>query len=167
MKKSMEDHVKSIKRPENLRIGMMIQEQRSKCGPRSCPFEYHAFAFGQSPFHAPDVLVKSLGAYAHKSEHSPAEGIREVRESICDFNRRKFGMDLDPDRILVGPGTKDLMHLLFDIVKRERRCPIASLDMSFSHRAIARQAFSRTQDELPGWIQGHGWIPRGRSERHP
>lgn len=113
----IESHVDAIKMPENLRIGMMIAKQREKCSLQACSFEYYGFAFGQSPFHVSPPLARALGRCAEKAEYSPALGVEKVREAIAGFNKRYFDSDVDPSRIFIGPGTKDIIHLIFDIVK--------------------------------------------------
>ncbi len=112
----IEQHVQAIKMPDNLAIALMVAKHRKNCNDEGCPFDYYAFAFGQSPFHVPPPLVKALGKSAEKGHYSDAEGIPQLREAVAGFNKRWFGIDADPDRIVIGPGTKDLIHLIFDIV---------------------------------------------------
>lgn len=113
----IESHVDAISMPENLKIGLMVSEARKSCGKTACALEYYGFAFGQSPFHVPPLLVSALGESAKFGHYSQAQGIEELRKAISDFNKRHFSLDVDPSRIIVGPGTKDLIHCLFDIVK--------------------------------------------------
>jgi aspartate aminotransferase len=113
----LEGHVDALTMPENLRIGLRIAKQRETCHLQKCTFDYHGFAFGQSPFHVAPPLARALGQNAEQGEYSPALGIDEVRESISDFNSRYFKADIDPSRIVIGPGTKDIIHLIFDIIK--------------------------------------------------
>ncbi len=112
----IEPHVDAILMPENLKIGLMVSEARKSCGKTACALEYYGFAFGQSPFHVPLPLVSALGESAELGHYSQAQGITELREAISDFNKRHFTLNVDPSRIIVGPGTKDLIHCLFDIV---------------------------------------------------
>ena len=106
----VESYVDSIKMPENVKIGLMIAESRKKCDGTSCPMKYYGFAFGESPFHVPEPIVKALGEYADKAQYSAAEGIPELRTAISGFNNRHFNLDVDPSRIFVGPGTKELIN---------------------------------------------------------
>ncbi|MFP4545712.1 MAG: pyridoxal phosphate-dependent aminotransferase [Methanomassiliicoccales archaeon] len=122
----IEEHVEAISMPENLSIGMMISEQRRSCRLQACPFEYYGFAFGQSPFHVPPPLVEALGESAEEGEYSEAEGIPEVREAIANFNRRHFSLDVEASRVFIGPGTKDLIHLIFDTVQGDVVIPSPS-----------------------------------------
>ncbi|UCG12393.1 MAG: aminotransferase class I/II-fold pyridoxal phosphate-dependent enzyme, partial [Deltaproteobacteria bacterium] len=122
----VEPHVDSIRMPENLRIGLMVSQQRKKCQKIQCTSEYYGFAFGQSPFHVPEPIAEALAKNAHKGHYSDAEGILELRKSIADFNRRHFKLEVDPDRIIVGPGTKQLIHIIFDVVKGDVIIPSPS-----------------------------------------
>ena len=113
----VESHVKKIVMPDNLKMGLMIAEQRKKCASGGCNEEYFALGFGQSPFHVPPPLVKALASSANQGHYSAAEGILELRQAISGFNKRHFGIDVDPSRIVIGPGTKDLINTLVNIVK--------------------------------------------------
>lgn len=108
--------VDTIIMPENLRVGLMVAEQHKKCEMGSCSFDYAGFAFGQSPFHVPRPLEKALGEHAGKGHYSAAEGIIELREAIAGFNRRYFNLIVDPSRIVVGPGTKNLIFTIFTMI---------------------------------------------------
>jgi aspartate aminotransferase len=113
----VEPYVDSIKMPENVKIGLMISEARKKCQSISCPQKYYGFAFGQSPFHVPESITKALGTHADKGHYSDAQGIPPLREAITGFNKRHFNLDVDPSRIFVGPGTKEIIHFIFNIIK--------------------------------------------------
>jgi len=108
--------VDSLVMPENLKVGLMISEHRTMCENKDCDYDYYSFAFGQSPFPVPSVLQKGLAENASKGHYSSAEGIHELREAIAGFNGRHFGLDVDPSRIVVGSGTKDLIFSLFTII---------------------------------------------------
>ena len=81
-------HIDNIVMPENLRVGLIVAEQRKKCKTVGCAFDYYSFAFGQSPFHVPPPLVKALAANAHQGHYSAAEGIVELRTANAGFNKR-------------------------------------------------------------------------------
>jgi aspartate aminotransferase len=108
--------VDEISMPENLRVGLFVTEQRKRCSKIGCNAEFYGFGFGQSPFHVPPPLERSLGENARMGHYSAAEGIEELREAISGFNKRHFSLDVDPSRIVVGHGTKGLMYALFSII---------------------------------------------------
>jgi aspartate aminotransferase len=122
----VESYVDSISMPENLKVGLMVSEARKKCRGTTCSFDYHGFAFGQSPFHVPPVLVEALRENAVKGHYSAAEGIAELREAVAGFNKRHFGLDVDPARIVIGPGTKSLLHDIFYIMQGDVIIPSPS-----------------------------------------
>lgn len=103
--------------PDNLKVGLMIAEQRKKCLAGGCNEEYYALGFGQSPFHVPSPLVTALQDNANQGHYSAAEGILELRKAISGFNLHHFGLDVDPDRIIIGPGTKDILNTLVGMIK--------------------------------------------------
>jgi aspartate aminotransferase len=113
----IEPHVDKIVMPENLKVGLMVKEQRDLCKSVGCDFDYYGLAFGQSPFHLPPPLQNALAENANKGHYSDAEGISELRMAISSFNKRHFGLDIEPSRIIVGPGTKDLIHTIFNIIE--------------------------------------------------
>ncbi len=118
--------VDSIVMPENLRVGLMVAEQRKKCESVSCSFDYYSYTFGQSPFHVPPPLEKALGDNAHKGHYSAAQGIVELREAVAGFNKRYFNLDVDPSRIVIGSGTKDLIFTILSMVSGDVIIPSPS-----------------------------------------
>ena len=112
--------------PDNLKVGLMVAEQRKKCASGGCHEEFYGLGFGQSPFHVPPSLSKALADSANMGHYSAAEGISELREAIAGFNQRQFGLDVTSDRIVIGPGTKDIINTLFGIIKGDVILPSPS-----------------------------------------
>ncbi len=121
-----ERNIERIEMPENLAVGLMVAKQHEKCSTVGCDFDYFGFAFGQSPFHAPEPLVKALEESAGKSGYADSEGIFELRKAVAGFNARHFGLQADPDRIMIGPGTKGIFFLLFSIISGDVIIPVPS-----------------------------------------
>ncbi len=121
-----EDNIEQIEMPENLAIGLMVAKQHEKCGTVGCDFDYFGFAFGQSPFPPPRSLVSALEENAGKSGYADAEGIFELREAAADFNARYFNLEANPERVIVGPGTKGIFFLLFSIISGDVIIPVPS-----------------------------------------
>lgn len=67
---------------------------------------------GQSPFPVPEPLRAALAANAHQKDYLPVQGLKRLREAICLYLARTQGLDFDPEDILIGPGTKELMFLV-------------------------------------------------------
>ena len=70
------------------------------------------FGLGQSPFPVPDPVVEALRLAATEKEYLPVKGLPALREAIAEFHRLKDHVAAHPDRVLVGPGSKELMFLL-------------------------------------------------------
>jgi aspartate aminotransferase len=49
-----------------------------------------------------------------------------LREAVAGFNKRHFKVDIDPSEIIIGPGTKQLIHMVFDIVRGDVILPSPS-----------------------------------------
>jgi aspartate aminotransferase len=122
----VEPGVDSIIMPENLKVGLMVAEQRKKCKLKGCTDRFYGLAFGQSPFHVPPPLAEALAAHAVSGHYSAAEGIAELREAVADFNKRHFNLDVDPSRIIIGAGTKHLIDIVFNVVRGDIIIPSPS-----------------------------------------
>jgi aspartate aminotransferase len=112
----VDQQVEDIEMPENLKLNTFLQEFHSDCPHSECSFGFYGFAFGQSPFPVPkliqDALVKNVG----KGAYAAVPGIPELRSAISKYNKHYFGMDVAPERIYVGPGTKELIFNLLEIL---------------------------------------------------
>ena len=67
---------------------------------------------GQSPFPVPAVVVDALQQNAHQKDYLPVQGLRELREAVSEFHAKNDGIAYDPESVLIGPGSKELMFLL-------------------------------------------------------
>jgi len=163
--------VDALVMPENLRVGLMVAEHRMMCEQMGCDFDYFSFAFGQSPFHVPPPLERALAASASKGHYSSAEGIPELREAIAGFNKRHFGLDVDPARVVVGSGTKDLIFSLFTIITGDVIIPFPSwigyfpqLEMLgrryHTYPLTEKNAYKIAPDELDAYLVGLGDMMR-------
>ena len=112
----VDQQVEDIELPENLKLNTFLQEFHSDCPHPECSFGFYGFAFGQSPFPVPSVIQKRLMANADKGGYAPVPGIPELREAISKYNKHYFGLDIAPERIYVGPGTKELIFNLLEIL---------------------------------------------------
>jgi aspartate aminotransferase len=112
----VDQQVEDIELPENLKLNTFLQEFHSDCPHPECSFGYFGFAFGQSPFPVPSIIQKRLVANADKGAYAPVPGIPELREAISKYNKHYFGLDIAPERIYVGPGTKELIFNLLEIL---------------------------------------------------
>lgn len=70
---------------------------------------------GEPDFETPDC-IREAGIKAIRegmTRYSHSLGLPELREAICDDYRRKYGVEISPDRIIVTSGTSPAMFLLF------------------------------------------------------
>lgn len=67
---------------------------------------------GQSPFPVPDSVVESLQRNAHQKDYLPVKGLQSLREAVSNFNLRYQHVHTDPEDVLIGPGSKELIFLL-------------------------------------------------------
>jgi len=102
--------------PENLKLNTFLKEFHSDCPHSECSFGLYGFAFGQSPFPVPLLIQEALMKNANQGAYAPVPGIPELRNAISKYNKHYFGMDVSPDRIYVGPGTKELIFNLLEIL---------------------------------------------------
>lgn len=67
---------------------------------------------GQSPFPVPDLLQRALCENAHQKDYLAVQGLPKLRDAICRYLKRTQGLEFDPEDILIGPGSKELMFLV-------------------------------------------------------
>ena len=70
------------------------------------------FGFGQSPFPVPDNIVDELKKNAHQKSYLPIQGLQELRDAISSYESKKKNINISPEQVIVGPGSKELMFLL-------------------------------------------------------
>mgnify|MGYP006273944279 CR=1 FL=1 len=74
--------------------------------------EISRLGLGQSPFPVPEVLQHALKANAHQKDYLAVQGLPALRAAICRYLKRTQDLDFDPEDILIGPGSKELMFLV-------------------------------------------------------
>ncbi len=116
MKFVIDQQVQDIEMPENLKLNTFLQEFHSDCPSPQCSFGFYGFAFGQSPFHVPNPIQKALIKNAGKGAYAPIQGINELCNAISEYSKYYFHVDVDPKRIYVGPGTKEILFNLLEIL---------------------------------------------------
>ena len=77
----------------------------------------YKFGFGQSPFPIPENIVLSLKNHANKNKYLPIQGLEKLRLAISNYLNKHNYNNFQPDDIIIGPGTKELMlltHIAFN-----------------------------------------------------
>ncbi len=69
----------------------------------------YRFGLGESPFGGPQSIIDEIAKNAHRASYLPTEGILELRESISNFYEEYFGYSFNKNRVIVGPGSKELL----------------------------------------------------------
>lgn len=70
---------------------------------------------GRSPFPVPAPMIEALRAAAGERDYLPVEGLPALRRAIADFTERRLGIDRTAEDVLVGPGSRELLFLLFTV----------------------------------------------------
>lgn len=72
----------------------------------------YRMGLGQSPFPVPDPVVKTLQNHAHEKDYLNVYGLEALREAVAHFHQSKDNIDIKPNHVLIGPGSKELMFVL-------------------------------------------------------
>jgi aspartate aminotransferase len=70
------------------------------------------FGFGQSPFFPPADVLEAFKNAVHHKEYSSVQGDLKLRELMAKFNYDHNGLEVDPDNILIAPGSKILLFCI-------------------------------------------------------
>ncbi|MCP4459063.1 MAG: pyridoxal phosphate-dependent aminotransferase [Cytophagales bacterium] len=69
------------------------------------------FGLGQSPFPVIPSMVEALKNNAHQKDYVNVKGLLPLRKEIARFHKRN-GVDFDPEDMIIGPGSKELLFSL-------------------------------------------------------
>ncbi|MBD73180.1 MAG: aspartate aminotransferase [Candidatus Marinimicrobia bacterium] len=83
---------------------------------------YH-FGFGQSPFPVPDSIVSALQENAYRKNYLPVEGLFELREAVAAYHNDVDQIHIEPEGVLVSPGSKELIFTLQMAIKGSTLIP--------------------------------------------
>jgi aspartate aminotransferase len=112
----------------------------------------YRMGLGQSPFPVPDSVVDALKRNAHQKDYLPVKGLQPLREAVAGYHRRLDGIDRDPEDVLIGPGSKELMFILQLVFYGDLVIPAPSW-VSYSPQAsiIGRQIRRVETQRHNGW----------------
>ena len=65
---------------------------------------------GEAPFPVHPRIVEALRASAHENHYRPAQGLARLREAVSLFFEEEFSLCIPPERVLIGPGSKELIY---------------------------------------------------------
>lgn len=94
--------------PVSATLGINEQSNRLKAEGR----EVFKLGLGQSPFPVPAPVIEELKLNAHQKDYLPVRGLPALQEAVANYYQRTQGLYFEPENILVGPGSKELMFIL-------------------------------------------------------
>lgn len=86
----------------------------------------YKLGLGQSPFPVPEPVVNALRLYAPQKDYLHVQGLPELRQTVAEFHRKKDGVDILPENVIIGPGSKELLFLLQMVFEGEVIIPSPS-----------------------------------------
>lgn len=113
-------NVIGIRESPTLRINQRCKELAAE-GKR-----IYKLGLGQSPFPVPEPVVNALRLYAPQKDYLHVQGLPELRQTVADFHRKKDGVDILPENVIIGPGSKELLFLLQMVFEGEVIIPSPS-----------------------------------------
>ena len=79
------------------------------------------FGFGQSPFLPPKRVLEALKGSVNHKEYTSVQGDPELRAYMSAFHKQHNGLEVEPNNILVAPGSK---ILLFNILMSFKKADV-------------------------------------------
>jgi len=127
--------------------------------------EVFRLGFGQSPFPVPEQVIAALRHHAPEKAYLPVLGLPQLREAVAGYYRRTEGLDISPARVMIGPGSKELMFLLQMACEFEVLIPAPSW-VSYAPQAglFTRNVRWLTTDLDNGWRMTPAQLSRVCSE---
>lgn len=86
----------------------------------------YKLGLGQSPFPVPEPVVNSLRLHAPQKDYLHVQGLPELRKTVAAFHRKKDGVDILAENVIIGPGSKELLFLLQMVFEGEVIIPSPS-----------------------------------------
>lgn len=71
--------------------------------------EVYHLGFGEARLPVPPKIAAVLAENAGRTSYPPAQGIAEVRRAVAAFYGRHFGLAVQPEQVIAGPGSKALL----------------------------------------------------------
>ena len=113
-------NVIGLKESPTLRINQHCKELAAKGK------HIYKLGLGQSPFPVPEPVVNALRLYAPQKDYLHVQGLPELRKTVAEFHRKKDGVYILPENVIIGPGSKELLFLLQMVFEGEVIIPSPS-----------------------------------------
>ena len=72
----------------------------------------YKLGLGQSPFPVPQEVIIALQENAQQKDYLPVRGLPALQQAVADYVARTQGLVYQPQQVLIGPGSKELMFIL-------------------------------------------------------
>ena len=99
----IQKNIQSLKTSATLAINELSQQLISEGK------EVFKFGLGQSPFPVPRLIVDELKNHAHQKDYLNVSGLMELREEVARYHSSKNQYSYDPQKVIIGPGSKELI----------------------------------------------------------
>ncbi|MEM7350539.1 MAG: aminotransferase class I/II-fold pyridoxal phosphate-dependent enzyme [Acidobacteriota bacterium] len=112
----------------------------------------YRIGFGQSPFPVPGRIVETLRRHAEEKAYLPVQGLPALCRAVAEHHRREDGVAAEPEHVLVGPGSKELIFLLQLVFRGEVLIPSPSwVSYAPQARILGREPRSVPTSFVEGW----------------
>ncbi len=93
--------------------------------------------FGEASFPLHPLLVDALARAAKHTSYAPVLGIPALRQAIASYLARTRNLQVSPDHVAVGPGSKPLLYALLQVLEGDLLLPIPSWVSYAPHAKLA------------------------------
>ena len=108
--------------------------------------------FGESPFAAPRPVCDALRRHAGDTRYLPSQGLPALREAAADYLKWRFDHDADPSRIIVGPGSKELIFDALTVLEGDLILPAPSwVSYDPQGKLLGKRVLWAHTDPSGGW----------------
>jgi aspartate/methionine/tyrosine aminotransferase len=94
---------------------------------------YH-LGFGESRFPVHPLVAQALQDNAQQRSYLPALGLPALREAVARYYERHFGIEVSPNQVIIGPGSKSLIYAMLATIDSDIIMPTPAWS---SYRDIA------------------------------
>ena len=84
------------------------------------------FGLGEAPFGVANCVRRELEANSYRTSYVSPEGILELRRAVSRYYKEHFGLEIHPDQIVTGPGSKMLIYNIMTVLKSTWLLPVPS-----------------------------------------
>ncbi len=114
--------------------------------------EVYHLGFGESRFPLHPLLAGALAANAQRTSYLPTQGLPALRTAVASFYTRHFGLNISPDQVIIGPGSKPLIYALIQVLQGDVVLPTPSWVSYQPHALMAgKRVFWAPATPLDGY----------------